>query len=461
LTKELYQVISNNHLDLKNYGLAEEYYNKSIQHIPANELKPNDYNLIAEILRLKGNNKESLAYFQKAIVISKKLSNKMALAVLFNNIGLAYLGLDKLDSANYYLNSSLKIINSLNLKNEKSAINISFGKLKLKDNKLLEALNYFKQTITFDLSDHPDQYELYKDAYEGMSLSYELLNMNKEALVSYKNYNKYQSKILNYTKQANIFQNQILNERIIHLKEINLLNQKIELEQKYKKAILLLSGVILLILILLGYALWLRNRSIKQKVELSENINVIQELELEKVKLSNDRLNAENLQHKQEQQLKELEKQQLKEQVDFKNRELTSTALHLINKNEILSDIKDKVTEMEGNTALEQSKAIKRIKFLIKENLHLDNDWEALKKHFTDVHPDFFTVLLNNYSDLTPDELKLCAYLKIQLSSKEIARLINITAIAVNKRRNRLRKKLNLSPNIDLNEFLLNIKSPE
>ena len=175
--------------------------------------------------------------------------------------------------------------------------------------------------------------------------------------------------------------------------------------------------------------------------------------------LFNDKLKAENLQNKQEQQIKDLEQQQLQEQVDFKNRELTSTAIHLLSKNEILNDINDKVTEMEGNSAIEQSKSIKRIKFLIKENLHLDNDWEVFKKHFTDVHPKFFTILLNNYPELTPDELKLCAYLKIQLSSKEIARLINITVIAVNKRRNRLRKKLNISAKIDLHEFLLNLKS--
>jgi DNA-binding CsgD family transcriptional regulator len=130
-----------------------------------------------------------------------------------------------------------------------------------------------------------------------------------------------------------------------------------------------------------------------------------------------------------------------------------------MNKNEMLSQIKDNIMEVSEISSDEAKGKIKKIIHLIKDSLQLDNDWEILKKHFTEVHPNFFSILLKKYPELTQDELKLCVYLKIQLSSKEIARLINITVDAVNKRRNRMRKKLKITPNVDLYDFLINIES--
>ncbi len=430
LVKELYQVIAVNHLDLTNFQLAEEYYEKSLKHsLSLKNITANDYNLIGEITRLNKNLKRSLSYFYFAIKINKLISDDTALLMNYNNIGLAYLELGELDSASFYLNNSLRKIDSLGMKIRGDAINISFGKLYFKLNDYQKALKYFSKTIELDLSYHPDEIELYRDAYKGIWECQEKLGAISSAFNAYKKYQHYNSKIQDYTKQTLMFQNQIMIERAKYDRELALLNDELKIEQRFKKNMFFLFGGILLIVILIIYILWLRNKSIKQKVELEVNRNKIQELE----------------------------RKNLKEQLDLKNRELTSTAIHLANKNEILSDIKLKIDLATKSDVSNLSSSLSRISYLIKDNLQLDNDWEIFKKHFTEVHPNFFENLINLYPELTNDELKLCAYLKIQLSSKEIARLLNITAVAINKRRNRLRKKLGINSEVDLYEFLLTI----
>jgi len=458
LVKTILQVISINHIELGNYELAEDYYNQSLEYgKTSNEVYANDENLIGEICRLRGDYKTSIIHFDNAITANKRMSSDEDLAMNYNNIGLSYLEIGLLDSSAYFLEKSLQKIEDTRLKIRIDAINISFGKLYLKKKEYKKALTYFEKSIENDLSNHPDVFEIYRDAYDGIWRCQELIGSYKEALMSYKKFQEYNVKILNYSKQATIFQNQIMIERNAHEKEVNTLNNQLVVEQKYKKTLLILFCGILVLLVLFSYVLWLRNKSIKQKVELGLNKNKIQVLELDKIKLSRDQLELELIQNEQEKKIKKLERQNLEKKIDSQNRELTSTAIHLLNKNEILNDINDKISLMGLNAPEELENSFKQIHNLIRDSLFLDNDWEIFKKHFTDVHPDFFKILVENYPDLTTDELKLCAYLKIQLSSKEIARLINVSVSAVNKRRNRMRKKLNISPKIDLYEFLLKL----
>lgn len=86
----------------------------------------------------------------------------------------------------------------------------------------------------------------------------------------------------------------------------------------------------------------------------------------------------------------------------------------------------------------------------------MDDNWEQFAHHFDNVHTDFLLVLKNRYPTLTANELKLCAYVRMNLSSKEIAQLMNISIRGVEIGRYRLRKKLGLPKEMNLFEFLLN-----
>jgi DNA-binding CsgD family transcriptional regulator len=98
-----------------------------------------------------------------------------------------------------------------------------------------------------------------------------------------------------------------------------------------------------------------------------------------------------------------------------------------------------------------------KIKHYSTELINVENDWNQFKIHFEQVHTNFFSVLHEHYPQLTPHELKLCAYYRINLNTKEIARLLNISPESVQKSRHRLRKKMSIPSDIDLTVFMSNI----
>jgi len=89
---------------------------------------------------------------------------------------------------------------------------------------------------------------------------------------------------------------------------------------------------------------------------------------------------------------------------------------------------------------------------------NMDADWEHFAVHFDKVHNDFFIALKKQHPNLTPNELKLCAYLRMNLSTKEMARLMNISVRGVEISRYRLRKKLQLSTETNLFTYLLDLQ---
>ncbi len=185
----------------------------------------------------------------------------------------------------------------------------------------------------------------------------------------------------------------------------------------------------------------------KQERELEKREKIHQEKTLHAerkiVKLKNEKLQAEI-------QRKNVE-------FDLKKKELASVALQITHKNEILSQVKDLLSDISNKVNNDAQKHIKILLKSIDEETKIDEDWEQFKKHFDEVHGDFFKRLRENYPQLTPKDLKLCAYLRINLSTKEIAPLMNISVRGVEISRYRLRKKLNLESNQNLFDFMMNV----
>lgn len=164
---------------------------------------------------------------------------------------------------------------------------------------------------------------------------------------------------------------------------------------------------------------------------------------------------------KNESELMALKNEKLASEIDFKNSELASSAMHLVKKGEIIKRIKDELNKV--IPIAENPKLSSELKKIIK-TLHADeeddNDWEKFSKHFDKVHSDFLVLLKEKHPTITPHELKLSAYLRMNLSSKEIAQLLNISLRGVEIGRYRLRKKLNLVAEQSLFDYLINIKPP-
>ncbi len=138
---------------------------------------------------------------------------------------------------------------------------------------------------------------------------------------------------------------------------------------------------------------------------------------------------------------------------DFKNKsnEAAASAISIVKKNELLMQIKEQLTQIENRDSL--NPVIK----IINRNLSHDENWKLFKEAFDNSDHDFFKKIKEIHPDLSPNDLKLCAYLRLNLSSKEIAPLFSISPRSVEIKRYRLRRKMNLDSNENLTEYILSI----
>lgn len=151
------------------------------------------------------------------------------------------------------------------------------------------------------------------------------------------------------------------------------------------------------------------------------------------------------------------ERELLKENLESKTRELSSAAMFDFQKNELLTKLLDEVGRLNSVTNQMYAPEIKKISRDIKSFLDLDKSWTNFKIHFDEVNPGVLEQLAENFPDLTNNEHKICAYLKIGLNNKEIALLTNVESASVRRALNRLKKKLHLSPEDDLRRFIKNL----
>jgi len=161
---------------------------------------------------------------------------------------------------------------------------------------------------------------------------------------------------------------------------------------------------------------------------------------------------------KAEKELVKLRNEKLEAEIQHKNTELASTAMHLVQKGELLGKIKDQMLKLKKNPGTEKdSDDVKKILRSISDEDKLDEQWEHFTMHFDKVHSNFLVAIKNKYPNLTANELKLCAYLRMNLSTKEIAQLMNISVRGVEISRYRLRKKLMIPTEVTLFNFLMEI----
>ncbi len=157
--------------------------------------------------------------------------------------------------------------------------------------------------------------------------------------------------------------------------------------------------------------------------------------EKEVIKLKNERLHAEMVQ---------------------KDKELANATMQMIQKNKALIKFKGEVQNIGKETkddGIQQH--VQSLLKKINRDLDTDKQWQVFETHFENVHEEFLKRLKEQFPGLSPRELKLCAYLKLNVSSKEIATLMNISTRGVEISRYRLRKKLNLDRNANLTDFIM------
>ena len=215
----------------------------------------------------------------------------------------------------------------------------------------------------------------------------------------------------------------------------------------YRSNIAKVTYLTLFLLAIIGLSFFVKNL-IRRK---ENQLNIIRSKEIEKLERIHKIEALSN-----EKTIILIEKDKLEESIAHKQRELANSTHSIIGKNNLLMDIKELLQSIykEKNTDLRDAK-LKEIFNSIDSNINNEEDWAVFENYFSEIHQNFFSNIKRDFPDISPTDLKLCAYIKLNKSTKEIASLMNISIRGVETSRYRLRKKLNL----DRNENILDIIS--
>ncbi len=180
-----------------------------------------------------------------------------------------------------------------------------------------------------------------------------------------------------------------------------------------------------------------------------------QEKALHKAALENSELQADQL--KMELEHKQLQEKHLELELELGQKALASRMLQLIEKNKLLEALREDIYEIENEVPAATQKKVKYIANQINYSFNHDKSWEDFRKSFEQVHSGFFDKLKKESAELTSNDLRICALMRINLGSKDIASLLGISTDSLRVARYRLRKKLNIEQGDNLRKFILSI----
>jgi tetratricopeptide (TPR) repeat protein len=385
---------------------AKQYYLKAIkinEHTGNIKLLQHNYGNIANIYAQENNYKKNLLFLEKAIRISLMLKDSLQLDNLYHNLSLAYENLGNINKALEYEKIAFKIAHNTGNKLYICDILLHLSELYKNTGKLNKAYNLLLKTYllrdSLMNSDNLKNINELREKYEADKKQKKILILKKE-------------------KQAETIKNKLIKTRHYY-------------------TIVILSVLTIFLIATLYY---MYERRIKEK-NLFEREN---QIKTHKKQLLERELENEKLQ-----------KDLLKNELSGKARLLTSHSLEMVRKNELLKELLIELKEilncMDGNIKA-KDKIIKTIRN-IEQYQSLEKEWEVFKKYFENINKDFFKVLKNYEPKLTDNEIRLCALLKLNMNTKEIASMLNIRPESVKVAKSRLRRHLNLPNNADICSF--------
>ena len=415
-------------------------------------------------------NKEDLTLsvqrLEQALKIYKELGKKESTNVLYKELGEALLDTDPFKAYEYF-GENLKLARELN---DPAAINLARSNISsalIAMKQYEDARNFSQRNI--EIAEETNDQDFLAYNYLLIAISYkkekntskaiEFAMKGKEIceannLMDKKQYT-YQLLKEIYNEQGDVTeafeffakekQIEAALEKEKNIYEIATLNAQYELEKReqefealekinYYKNLAKNAG-----LVLLGIAaiiLYMFNVRRRLKVQLQKE-------ELEKLKV--------------EQMLEQEERDRLKERLEYKERELASNMMFVLQKNKMLTELKEKIGTLKVSNDESLRKQVKSLDRNIEMNMNFDDDWQRFKLHFDEVHPNFFEKLHQENHTLNPNETRFCAYIRMGLSTKEIAQLMGISPGSVQKARYRLKKKLRLEKEVNLIEHIANL----
>jgi tetratricopeptide (TPR) repeat protein len=436
----IYNHLGNIFILEKEYSKAYEYFMKSAtidKKLKNNKGIAGTYNNIGEVYRFQKQYEKALEYYNKAITINKEMANNQWLGINYENIGSVYYVKGEKDKALDYYFLALNHSELINDFEGIASINNNIGELYLFEAKYDLALKHL--LVAYENAKKISLTLFIKNSSKNLSELYSRINNYKSAYNYFKIYEE-SDKILNENLKTKRIA-QIVAE--YQLDKKNKENEFLKKENEFDDLKVYALSLIIILIFVIGILMItkLRTRHKKTKELLKKNELIIK---TEKILAETQLKNVE------------LEKKQLNQKLEYQRKELVNFALHIIHKNDFLINIKDELKLIKSNNKL-TSKQIRNLLLKINQSQKVNADLEGFQQNVERVNKDFFDTINKLFPDLTKNEKRLAAMLRIDLSSKEIASLNNISIKAVEMGRYRLRKKLNLDTNISLTEFFKNI----
>ncbi len=401
---------------LTNYDLSLEYYNKALEiNKIQNDVKwiAGNYNNVGMIYKEKGEYEKALMCYNRSLKMSQVQNNQNWIANNYGNIGNLFLQMGKPEAIDY-LDKRLKIKNEQGDSSGIASANHSIGTYYNQFGKYKDALPYLQKS--YDIAKRKSLRYTSRNAAGALSEAYEQLG-------DYENAYCYFLLLNAINDSLRIVEN---SQKITRLKMQHdyKINQQLA-EVKYRKTEIYyfaMAGILIVVLLI--------------------------------VMLFYGKQRAKSRQHVLERERLELEKISLQEDLDLKNTELQENVKFLVTKNEMISEVTKKLVDARPNFTSENKRVINEI--ILELQVSIDSDvWQDFELRFKQIHSDFYTQLNFRFPTLTPNEKKLCAFLRLNMSSREISAITNQSIKSIETARTRLRKKMGLSnQKITLSEFI-------
>ena len=288
-----------------------------------------------------------------------------------------------------------------------------------------------------------NDFESLSEVYNLLSQVFEKQNHQDSALIYLQKSYELTLRLHTNTVAIETHQKYITNFLETSKKDLTIAEQKNKLKNKQLIIFAVTSGAIIILILLF---LLLVNQQKLRKA--SENRELTAKLEHEKA-----RSEHEKKVQQYEKRTQKLEREKQQEVLDAKTREITSYSLLVSNKNQLLQQIMELTAQIFNNKE-NATKTAAKIEEVIQNNLTIDKEWVNFKMHFDNVHPLFFEKLKQCCHDLTEENVKMCAYIKMGMTPKQIAQLQHVAPRSVIINRYRLKKKLQLPEEEDLEYFV-------
>ncbi len=386
------------------------------------------YRNLAHVYYLKETFPQAITYNRKALDIAQQLEDPFGIAQAYENLGEIFNSSDTLDQALDYLQKSDQLylqiadsISSAGIKNLLAEVHYKLGNLTraLGYNQIAEAV-YTNFEIPAGL----------KNVYLTSHKIYQSLGEDQQALNAFQKYTEIKDSLFTVEKASRLEELQLIYKVEKKDQEIELLSKDLALENLKRRTlwISLLSLALIAGLVIINQV---NHRKKERKIAKERQLR--QEAELEKSKLAKEQL----------------------------ERELAAQALQLCRKNELLITVQQEMNNFSAPSKHSDDDSFRKLERTIQYNLQSDDDWGQFLATFKQVHPEFLKKLQQNSETLSPSEQRLACLYKMNLSSKEIATMLNISGEGIKKARYRLRKKLNLNSSTNLQQFLINFPSSQ